>query len=97
MASFDSGLYYPYTHFRNAAWLKTAALYYDEIARVVPDPYETRDSIEVEELTEAGILKRLDHTESAEAVADEFIDYLARYLSDKKQRELLFRARADTE
>lgn len=30
------GLYYPYTHFRSSGWLKTAALYWPQIARIVP-------------------------------------------------------------
>src|ERR1700755_2441564 len=31
------GLYYPYIHFRDDAWLKASALYWDKINRIVPD------------------------------------------------------------
>lgn len=32
------GLYYPYTHFRDANWLKLAALYWPRLARLAPRP-----------------------------------------------------------
>lgn len=39
------GLYYPYIHFRSDEWLKTAALYWPQMARIVPRGYRTtRDS-----------------------------------------------------
>lgn len=38
------GLYYPYIHFRDDAWLKLAALYWDGVGRIVPDGYHTDDS-----------------------------------------------------
>jgi hypothetical protein len=31
------GLYYPYIHFRDSAWLKRATLYWDKLARIVPE------------------------------------------------------------
>lgn len=44
------GLYYPYIHFRDEAWLKTAALYWPSLARIVPLGYPTHDSLTVETL-----------------------------------------------
>ncbi|WP_214104486.1 DUF6236 family protein [Acrocarpospora catenulata] len=38
------GLYYPYIHFRNDRWLKAAALYWPQMARIVPAGYQLRDS-----------------------------------------------------
>ena len=38
------GLYYPYVHFRNEAWLKVAALYWPKLARIVPEGYLVRDN-----------------------------------------------------
>ncbi|MEV4079445.1 DUF6236 family protein [Nonomuraea fuscirosea] len=38
------GLYYPYIHIRDDAWLKACALYWPKIVRMVPDGYPTRDS-----------------------------------------------------
>ncbi|WP_406365616.1 hypothetical protein [Streptomyces sp. NBC_00645] len=37
------GLYYPHIHCRNEEWLKTAALYWPQLARVVPADYDLRD------------------------------------------------------
>ncbi|MFF9899105.1 DUF6236 family protein [Streptomyces longispororuber] len=38
------GLYYPYIHFRSEEWLKTAALYWPRMARVVPDRFVPADA-----------------------------------------------------
>jgi hypothetical protein len=38
------GLYYPYFHVRDDAWLKAAALYLPQVARVRPPGYPVRDS-----------------------------------------------------
>lgn len=43
-------LYYPFIHFKNDAWLKTAALYWDKIGRIVPHDYVTDDSETVKAL-----------------------------------------------
>ncbi len=38
------GLYYPYIHFRDEAWLKAAALYWPKMGRIMPVGYPIRDS-----------------------------------------------------
>jgi len=38
------GLYYPYTHFRDDNWLKLAALYWPQLARIAPDGDPAFDS-----------------------------------------------------
>ncbi len=38
------GLYYPYVHVQDDVWMKTAALYWPQMARVVPDGYPVRDT-----------------------------------------------------
>jgi hypothetical protein len=38
------GLYYPYVHLLDEAWLKVAVLYWPKMARIVPDGYEIRDN-----------------------------------------------------
>jgi hypothetical protein len=35
------GLYHPFIHFRDDAWLKRSALYWDRMARIVPPSYQT--------------------------------------------------------
>ena len=37
------GLYYPYTHFRDSAWLKMAALYWPKMARIMPHHFPLND------------------------------------------------------
>jgi len=39
-----SGLYYPFIHFKDEAWLKLTALYWDQMVRIVPKKYELHDS-----------------------------------------------------
>ncbi|MFE2276324.1 hypothetical protein ACFXAE_03400 [Streptomyces sp. NPDC059454] len=38
-----TGLYYPYVHFRDPAWIKAAALYLPEMTRVVPEGFRVSD------------------------------------------------------
>ncbi|MCY0926943.1 DUF6236 family protein [Streptomyces sp. H27-H1] len=40
----QTGLYYPYVHVQDDIWMKTAALYWSQLARVVPRDYPVRDS-----------------------------------------------------
>jgi hypothetical protein len=44
------GLYYPYIHVRDEAWLKATLLYFPHILRMVPPRFETRDSPLVRDL-----------------------------------------------
>ncbi|WP_328512938.1 DUF6236 family protein [Streptomyces mirabilis] len=76
------GLYYPYIHFRSEKWLKLAALYWPQIARVVPQDYMTRDS-----RTARVLADKLDFVidvppdGSAAAVAGIFIEAIERDVS----------------
>jgi hypothetical protein len=83
-------LYYPYTHFRDSSWLKVAALYYEGIARMIPEQFRPDDSEDVRALTQAGFLEKHDTAPSAEAIADEFIKYAKEFLGDEKRRKKLF-------
>ena len=47
------GLYYPFIHFRDEAWLKLAALYWDGMSRIVPMGARLHDSDEVKRLADA--------------------------------------------
>jgi len=46
------GLYYPFIHFKDEAWLKLTALYWDKMARIVPQGYQLHDSDTVKQLAE---------------------------------------------
>ncbi|MGA5046986.1 DUF6236 family protein [Streptomyces arboris] len=40
----EIGLYYPYVHVQDDAWMKTAALYWHRMGRVIAEDYEVRDT-----------------------------------------------------
>ncbi|MER6631094.1 DUF6236 family protein [Streptomyces sp. NPDC000987] len=74
------GLYYPYIHFRDENWLKTAALYWRELARVVPEDYRLSDSRTARVLTqEIGFVTNVGPASAARQVAPMFLDLLDRY------------------
>jgi hypothetical protein len=53
------GLYYPFIHFKDDAWIKLAALYWDKMGRIVPRGYRTSDSDTVKQLAnESGFIRR---------------------------------------
>ncbi|MFJ6755624.1 DUF6236 family protein [Streptomyces sp. NPDC091273] len=73
----QSGLYYPYIHFRDDSWLKAAALYWPRLGRVVPAGYPVMDSRTVGRLTEAlDFVHDVDPAAAARTVADDFLDVL---------------------
>lgn len=52
------GLYYPFIHFKDDAWVKLTALYWDKMGRIVPRGYRTRDSDTVRQLAdESGFIE----------------------------------------
>ncbi|MFE9629370.1 DUF6236 family protein [Streptomyces sp. NPDC006527] len=74
------GLYYPYIHFRDAGWLKTAALYWREMARVVPEDYRLSDSRTARVLAqEIDFVMNVGPASAARQVAPMFLDLLHRY------------------
>lgn len=74
------GLYYPFIHFRDERWLKTAALYWRELARVVPRGYPLADSRTARVLCEElGFVRPVDPAETARQVAPLFLSVLARH------------------
>ncbi|MEV0192345.1 DUF6236 family protein [Kitasatospora purpeofusca] len=70
----QTGLYYPYVHLRDETWAKAAALYWRNLARVVPAGFPLRDRAVVKELNEgSGFLVDRDPRPAVEAVAPAFI------------------------
>ncbi|MER6405675.1 DUF6236 family protein [Streptomyces viridosporus] len=61
-----TGLYYPYVHFRDPAWIKAAALYLPQLARVVPEGFRVSDPEHVRVLRDA--LDFVQDIDPAEAV-----------------------------
>ncbi|WP_433225819.1 DUF6236 family protein [Microtetraspora malaysiensis] len=69
----EIGLYYPYFHVRDDAWLKAAALYLPKVARVRPPDYPVQDSATASVLRdELGFLLDVDPGPQAAATAWEF-------------------------
>jgi hypothetical protein len=95
-----AALYYPYIHFRSRRWLRTAALYYDKITRIIPagfepdtatgyfelgeDPTALLDDIRV--LRDANFIDEEHPEPHTEPVAEQFFDVASTLLSDPEQR-----------
>jgi Family of unknown function (DUF6236) len=89
------GLYYPFIHFKDDQWLKTSALYWDRMARIVPDSYREpgggnvlpRDS----DITR-GLIDELDYVvnirpgESTYALSAVFTDLLVHHAERLRSR-----------
>ncbi|KIR65467.1 DUF6236 family protein [Micromonospora haikouensis] len=69
----DIGLYYPYFHVRDDTWLKAAALYLPQVARIRPPGYPVRDSETANVLrAELDFLLDVDPGPQAASTAREF-------------------------
>lgn len=65
-----TGLYYPYVHFRDPAWIKAAALYLPEMARVVPRGFHVSDPDHVRALRDGlGFVRDIDPDEAVGTVS----------------------------
>ena len=72
------GFYYPFIHFRDEAWLKLAALYWDGMSRIVPMGARLHDSDEVKCLTDAQFIVNQSPFGAFE-IAEPFRDLIARH------------------
>ncbi|MFG3423417.1 DUF6236 family protein [Micromonospora sp. NPDC048063] len=73
----DIGLYYPYFHVQDDTWLKAAALYLPQVARVRPPDYPVRDSETASVLrAELDFLLDVDPYPQAASMAREFGDFV---------------------
>jgi hypothetical protein len=79
-------LYYPFIHFRDEAWLKLSALYWDDVTRIVPQGYTPRDTRDVRTLEDAGVLKRVDPRNYEQPVGELFRVLLDRHASALSRR-----------
>lgn len=74
------GLYYPYIHFRDEAWLKVSALYWDTMTRIVPSHYRTHDSDTVRHLAEdLGFIHNITPHEEILTVGEKFLQVLTKH------------------
>ena len=85
---FGHALYYPYIHLQDEKWLKTAALYYDNLSRIVPEQFVTHDNDTVKQLNdEEGFITNVTPGSEAEDIAEDFIEFAREELSSKKNRK----------
>lgn len=77
MATFH-GLYYPYINFQDEGWLKTGALYWDSIGRIVGVDIPLSDSDDVKRLIDAGFVRdRRPDSSTKQEIAKPFSALLA--------------------
>jgi len=89
-AGYGQALYFPYIHFADEDWLKTAALYYDSISRIVPYGYDPRDSEFVTKLrTEGQFIRDLHPLDEKLFIQDDFLLFAEECLADKSRRDEL--------
>lgn len=87
VVEYGRALYYPYIHLRDQLWLKTAALYYDKLARIVPFDFKPHDTGAAESLhKELGFFEEVDPRNEAESLAPEFITFAREYLASNSPR-----------
>lgn len=101
---YGQAIYYPHVHFRSRAWLRTAALYYDSITRIVPNgliPYdrlkkpdrwytgELEALDDVRALQDAGFVRDEDPHPVVEKVGNEFREFALTVLRDEGRRKKL--------
>ena len=80
MAQKHYGLYYPYVQFRNESWLKLALLYWDHLARILPDGDSGRDSETVRALRqELGFVDDLAPSAEVVKIPASFLDLIQDY------------------
>lgn len=78
------GLYYPFIHFRDDAWLKLSALYWPKMMRLVAPTYERRDSDTVRMLAdELDFVASVDPAPAALDICDEFTKLIHKLRVDR--------------
>jgi hypothetical protein len=69
-------LYYPRTHFGSLGWVKAALLYWESLARIVPEGFAPVDPPEVYELVAAGLIENVSPAHYQHAAGRTFLKRL---------------------
>ena len=81
------GLYYPYIQFKDETWLKLTALYWDQMARIVPKGFPLKDSEGVHLLADSGfVIQRPPKDEEKNSVATTFHELIRHHGDDLTKR-----------
>lgn len=83
-------VYYPYLQLRNSTWLKVAALYYDQLDRIVPPGVVPEDNRTVKALNEHfGFVNNIDPGKAAKDVMPDFLRFVLQRLKREEDRQEL--------
>ncbi|MFE3197764.1 DUF6236 family protein [Embleya sp. NPDC059237] len=83
------GLYYPYVHVRDESWIKAAALYWPQVARVVPQGFRVHDTETAYALKDGlDFLVDVDPSAAASAIAPGWLRILNDHSADLRRRYL---------
>jgi hypothetical protein len=92
---YGRALYYPYINFRSLKWLKTAALYYDGLDRIVPEDFAPGDPDTVKELIDKeNFIRNVNpshEVEMVDVVAKDFLNFAQTVLADEQKRTKLIK------
>jgi hypothetical protein len=82
------GLYYPFIRFKDDAWLKLTALYWDQMARIVPNAYgQPHDSPTVEALAgDLGFIRNVKPGAEAVELGGQFLELLQQRGDELRKR-----------
>lgn len=70
----NNALYYPHIAFKNPDWIKSMALYYDNVYRIVPSDVVPDDPDELKPLLEEGCIgKKIDPAKYAKETSEVFL------------------------
>lgn len=87
---YGRALFYPYIDFTDEKWVKTAALYYKGLNRIVPDGYDEFEDVEIiKQLNEdEEFVRNIDPERGADLdlVARRFLSYAKNELTNETQR-----------
>lgn len=81
------GLYYPFIHFREEDWLKLSLIYWDRIARIVPEGFRTHDSEDVRRVR--GELDAVIDTRPSQGgshIVSEFVAFVSQHAGQLRQK-----------
>ena len=86
---YGRALYYPYINFSNQRWLKTAALFYDSIDRIVPPGYDTFTDLAVTKPLNAEVPFINDVHPSQDVLSKglNFVKFFDRELADEEKKQ----------
>lgn len=81
------GLYYPFIHFHDENWLKFALLYWNQIARIVPDTYKAVDSAGVRSVRdELGAITDVSPMKASPDVVRGFLDLVRQHGNELRKK-----------